>query len=137
MYYDSRRKNNLVLWVIVLLVIVGLLNSPFLGRRRLLHLARAAASDISYPFKVAGTAIWERTTSGISRFVFLRGAQKENESLKNDLNELKAKVALLDDAERENRSLREAIGFRSRYYANRLLTAEIIGPAQHGSRSSR
>jgi rod shape-determining protein MreC len=127
MYYDSGRRKNVYVWIVILVIVVGLLNTPAFKGGRLLKASRSIATNVFYPFKLAGTGLWVGTTHGVTGFFHVKGVQKENEQLKADLEEMKAKLVLADDLTRENNSLREAMGFRSRYSGGRLIPAEIVG----------
>jgi rod shape-determining protein MreC len=127
MYYDSGRKRGLLFWLVVVIVIVGLINTPFFKRIKIINAAKTLSSNISYPFKYAALGIWNGTTYGISNFFRIKGVQKENESLKTQLSEAKANLIISEQLEAENKSLRNMLGFRSRYMAGRILPAEIIG----------
>ncbi len=127
MYHDSERKKKPYVWIIILVLAVAFVNTPFFKRTRLLRTTKSAASYLIYPFKVVGTAAWNGTVHGTSNIFRIRGVDRENERLKQDIEEIKAKLVLAEDLSRENRSLREAIGFRLRYTGSRLVAAEIIG----------
>lgn len=128
MYYDEGGRNNRIyVWIIVLLLIVAVVNTPFFRRTRILHAARTLSSNVIYPFKYVGTGIWNGTTYAAVNFFRIKGVQKENEKLKTDVSELQSKITVLDGLARENALLREALGFRSRFFGGRLVPAEIIG----------
>jgi rod shape-determining protein MreC len=127
MYYESGRKRNFFVWIIILILIIAAANSPFFKRVKLIKVAKAFASNAAYPFKYIGTGIYEKTTRGVANYFILRGVQKENNQLKYLVNEMKAKTLLLQDLDRENKLLRNALNFRSRYFSSRLIPAEIIG----------
>lgn len=131
MYYESGRRKGVYLWIVVLILFIVMLNIPRVRHSRPLHALSSLASNISFPFKYVLSGTYENATAGVRGFFSLKGTQKENESLKNEIVEYKAKIALLDDLSRENEKLRAALYFRSRSFTGRLLPAEII--ARSGS----
>lgn len=131
MYYESGRRKGVYVWIVVLILFIVILNIPRVRHSRPLNAIGSLASNISFPFKYVFSGIYENSTGGVRGFFGLRGAQKENEKLKSEISEYKAKVVLLDDLSRENEKLRGALSFRSRSFIPRLLAAEII--ARSGS----
>jgi len=127
MYYESGKRKNVLAWVIVLIIIVGLLNSPPINRINLIYKVRVISGNIFFPLKFIGAGTYHRLKSTLKALVTLRGAQKENEKLLSELGELKAKSIVLEGLERENKILRNMVAFRSRYYLSQLLPAELIG----------
>ncbi|MFH1710049.1 MAG: rod shape-determining protein MreC [bacterium] len=128
-YYENRRKKGIYLWIIVLILIVTALNTPAIKRSKSLRAARALANNISFPFKYVFNAAYEVPISGVRNLFRLKGAQKENEQLKKEISEHKAKAVLFDELSRENEKLRSALYFRSNSLIPGLLPAEIIGRA--------
>lgn len=53
--------------------------------------------------------------------------REENRRLRQEVEELRARVVSLQEAERENRNLREQLGFKQAYPAYDLLPAEVVG----------
>jgi rod shape-determining protein MreC len=127
MYYDGGRRKSIYLWIVVLVLIIAVLNTPSIRRFKLIRAARIISNNIIFPFKYAGTAIYHGVTSGVGNIIGLRGVQKENEGIKSEISDLKARNLLLEQLGRDNQKLREMLGFRSGYYGSRLLPAEIIG----------
>ena len=126
-YYDDGRRKNIYVWLVVFFLIIIALATPLVKRFKLFHAARTLAGTMIYPFQYAGNAVYEGATSGTRNFFRLKGIQKENEQLKAQLDEYKAKQVLLDETARENERLRDALAFRARSYIPRLVAAEIIG----------
>jgi len=127
MYYESEKRKNLYIWIIVLIVIILILNTPAIRKFKILHAARVLASNVLFPFKYAGTASYNATTTGTRNFIRIKGIQSENERLKKELSEYKAKNMLLADLVNENKILRYMLNFKSRYFGARLLPAQVIG----------
>jgi rod shape-determining protein MreC len=130
-YHESGRRKGVYLWIAVLILFVVMLNIPSVRQSKPVRALGVIASDISFPFKYVFTGIYKNSTAGVRGFFRLKGIQKENETLKSELAEYKAKIVLLDDLSRENEKLRGALYFRSRSFIPRLLPAEII--ARSGS----
>lgn len=126
MYYENG-KRSIYLWIIVLILIIAILNTPFIKRSRILRAARVLSANIIYPVKYAGYAVYIGTTSVIGDFLVLRRARVMNKQLKQEMNEIKAKALLLNELDKENKRLRDMLGFKSRYVSSRLLPAEIVG----------
>jgi rod shape-determining protein MreC len=126
MYYENRRK-SIYLWIIVLIILFGLINTPAFKKLKISRSIKVIAANVFFPFKYAGTGIYTRTTQGITGFFHVKGVQQENDSLKKEMAELKARVMLLSQLESENKSLRSMLSFRTRYFVSRLIPAEIIG----------
>ncbi len=126
MYYESGRRKGVYLWIAVLILLVAALNIPSVRHSRPVRGLRIIANNASFPLKYVLGGIYERSTSGIGAIFSLRGAQKENEKLKGEISEYKAKIVLLDQSSRENEKLRGALSFRARSFVPRLLPAEMI-----------
>jgi rod shape-determining protein MreC len=126
-YYESGRRKSLYFWIVVLILIVITLNIPSVKRSKPLRAVRAIANNVIFPFKYVLHAAYENSTSGVHNFLRIKGIQKENEQLQNEVKEFKAKSVLLEDLLRENEKLRNALNFRSKNVMSRLLPAEIIG----------
>jgi len=126
-YYESGRRKSLYFWIVVLILIVIILNIPSVKRSKPLRAVRVIANNVIFPFKYVFNAAYEGSTSGARGFFRLKGIQKENEQLKAEIKEYKAKIVLLDELSRENEKLRGALNFRSKNVMSRLLPAEIIG----------
>ena len=65
MYYESRKKSNVYFWIVLVIIITVFLNIPAVRNRKPLRGIRTVASNIMFPFKYAGSAIYKKTTSGI------------------------------------------------------------------------
>ena len=126
-YYESGRRKSLYFWIVVLILIVITLNIPSIRRSKPLRAVRVIANNVIFPFKYVFHAAYENSTSGVHDFLRIKGIQKENEQLKSEVKEFKAKSVLLEDLSRENEKLRSALNFRSKNGISRLLPAEIIG----------
>jgi len=128
MYYnEGGRKKNVYFWIIVLIALVIVLNTPFIKRTRITRTIRTVSSNIIYPFKYLGNAIYDSFTSRFYDFIRVKGIQKENEQLRSELEEYKAKVVSLDQLSNENEKLRNSLYFRAKNLNSRFLPAEIIG----------
>ena len=128
MYYnEGGRRKNIYLWIVVLVLIVVVLNVPVVKKIKLLRAVRVAANNLSFPFKFVLSAAYNSSAAGVHDFFGLKGVQKENEQLKKELEEYKAKNILLEGLSRDNEKLRSALYFRSRSAVNGLLPAEIVG----------
>lgn len=126
-YYENRRKKGIYLWIVLLILCVMILNMPPVKNSRALHAFGRIANNISLPFKYVFNGIYGNSTAGLYGFFRLKGIQQENEALKKEISEYKARNILLDEMSRENEKLRGALSFRSRSFGARLLSAEIIG----------
>ena len=127
MYYESEKRKGIYLWIIVLILIVITLNAAPVKKFGLFRAVTTLTSNVLYPFKYTGLVFYNVVTSGTSNFIKLRGIQKENEQLKQELGEYKAKNLLLSELEKENQKLKEMLNFRSKYFGAKLLPAEVIG----------
>ncbi len=127
-YYESgRKRKGVYFWIVILILLVVFLNTPPVRRSKPLHIFKALASNALFPFKYVFNGIYVNSTSGVREFFRLKGVQKENEALKNEINGYKAQIVLLNGLSVENEKLRSALYFRSRSFIPRLLPAEIIG----------
>ncbi len=126
-YHDDGRRKSIYFWIVVFFIVIVALNTPAAKKFRLLHAAKIIANDVIFPFKYAGNAVYSGTTSGVYNFFRLKGIQKENDILKAEIAEYRAKEVLVEDTARENERLRDALNFRSRSYIPGLIAAEIIG----------
>jgi rod shape-determining protein MreC len=127
-YYESgRKRKGVYFWIVVLILFVVFLNTPFVRRSKPLHVFKAVASNILFPFKYVFYGTYVNSTSGVREFFRLKDIQKENEALKVEINGYKAQMVLLNGLSSENEKLRSAMSFRARSFIPRLLTAEIIG----------
>jgi rod shape-determining protein MreC len=126
MYYENRKK-GIYFWIVILVIVFGLINTPAFKRTHFLHSVKTIASNVFFPFKYIGTGIYTHTANGITGFFHIKGVQKENEQLKYELAEMKAQVMMAGTLDDENKKLRNMLAFRARYFASRLIPAEIIG----------
>jgi rod shape-determining protein MreC len=126
-YYERGRRKGVYLWIVVLILIVIISNVPAVKGLRPLRAVRPIANNILFPFKYVFNAAYEGSTSGVRYFFRLKGIQKENEQLKNEIKEYKANIVLLEGLSNENQKLRSALYYRAKSYIPRLLPAEIIG----------
>jgi len=128
MYYDEGGRNRRIYaWIVVLLIVIAVINTPFFRRTRILHAARTLSSNVIYPFKYAVTGIWNGTTYAAGNFLRIKGVQRENDKLKTEISELQSRITVLNGLERENTLLRQALSFKSRFFVGRLMAAEIVG----------
>jgi rod shape-determining protein MreC len=127
MYYDSGRKKGIIFWLVVVIIVVGLINTPFFKRIKIINAAKTFAANVSYPFKYAASGIWNGTTYTATNFFRIKGVQRENILLKAELSEAKAKLVISERLETENKTLRDMLAFRARYFTGHLTPAEIIG----------
>lgn len=78
------------------------------------------------PFQQAVTAVQDRINSWRTHYITLVGVSKENDLLKQEINELKKEKTELLNAESENRRLRKLLDLKSRHEFPSLV-AQIIG----------
>jgi rod shape-determining protein MreC len=127
MYYQgSERRKSIYFWIAILAVCVIILNIPAVKHSKPLHAVRALAGAASFPVKYVFNGLYDNTAAGFGNIFRLRSAEKENEKLKAELNEYKARSVMLDGLSRDNEKLREALYFRAKSFIPRLLAAEII-----------
>lgn len=88
---------------------------------------RDALDGVLTPLQYA-TTVSGREFSGLSSiFADRLELSRENEQLKQQVAELRSHVALLQEAQIENETLRKQLGFKSAVPSYELLSAEVIG----------
>jgi len=126
MYYESGRKKNFYLWIILLIIAAVILNNPAVKKARPVRVLKKIAINVIYPFKYIANGLYSGVTGGTAKFFMLRGVQAENERLNADIKSYKAQIMLLSQIGADNKRLREMMGFRPLYFASRLIPVEII-----------
>ena len=110
----------------IVFTVIGLL-SMVLDRAEALtplrNLVLQATTPIQWAVSGVVTGIGD-TLGGIQDLGRLR---EENRRLSVEVDDLRARVVRLQEAEIENRSLREELGFKQAYPAYDLLPAEVVG----------
>lgn len=127
MHYESGKRKSAYLWIIVLVTIILILNAPPVRKFKPLRTARVFANNVIFPFKYAGSAAYDAATSGIRNFVRIKGIQRENEQLKKEISEYRARNMLLNELDRENSNLRKMLAFKTGYFGYKIMPAQIIG----------
>ena len=122
--YHKSKPRSYALAVFIVLLALFLSFSAFND----LFGVRFIFSSASYPFKFVTLTAVNGVAGFSSSIINLRNAQKENEALKKELDELKPKLMLLDEIVAENEGLRLALDYRkaSHFWFN-LLPAQIVG----------
>jgi rod shape-determining protein MreC len=126
-YYDEGRKKSFYYWIVLLLAIFILFNAPFVKRLKILHSVKVISSNVLFPFKWIAVGVYNKTTSGVYNFIRIKGIQKENNLLKNELKVYKARLGLQDELVFENQRLRNALYFRQTKGAVNFIPSEVIG----------
>ncbi len=118
-------RSRLLFWLICIAGLFILLNLPGVRDLYLVRSISSGAMSTVSPFQ--SLALWVGGGSkGMAGDLFtLRGAQKENEQIKEELASLEARVQNYDELSAENDQLRADLGFsRGNHYS--LLAAEIV-----------
>ncbi len=101
----SRTARNAAL-LLSLLMAFFLIMSLQVNRGSTLAAARGAVTGITSPVQRIGSAIGSLVTSTWGRYVWLINADRDNETLRQQVDELQRRVAAGDAARRENSRLR-------------------------------
>ena len=108
----SRTARNAAL-LLTLLMIFFLIMSLQVNRGSTLATARGAVTGVTSPVQRIGSAIGGLITSTWGRYVWLVTADRENQSLRQRVDELERRLAAGDAAKRENSRLRGLIGVQA------------------------
>ncbi len=120
--YRKRKSYALPLVIILLAVFVS-----FSALRDLFG-ARSILLAAFYPFQVAAVSLWNGIAGVPSKILNLRSLSKQNAELKKEVKNLRAKLMLLEEQTKENRRLRNVLGFKQRsHYKFNILAARVIG----------
>lgn len=122
-----------------------LLSASLLGQMLLLavqiqrpgqvRLIRVWAVELVTPLERAATWSIERIGAGWSDYVSLRQARRDNEQLRNEVNNLRMRTAQLESRAAEADRLAALLAFRDAHPAAQLLAARIIGAGPGASRT--
>ncbi|MFC1559743.1 rod shape-determining protein MreC [Candidatus Margulisiibacteriota bacterium] len=125
MFYRKKRKN--LIWIAIILIAVVFLNFSIFKTTPILRFSRNLAIGIIYPFQYAASATFNGIRSFFSNIIFLRIAQKENESLKKELLSCRARLSSFQELMGENERLKVSLRHKaSSSFKYSLLHAEVI-----------
>ncbi len=114
------------LTLVALLAILSLL-AMVLDRAGALGPLRTLALQAATPIQRVVTSIVVTVGDVTETIQNLATLTEENEQLRLEVEDLRGRVVRLQEAEIENRSLREQLGFKAAYPAYDLLPVEVVG----------
>jgi rod shape-determining protein MreC len=112
--------------LVIVFVVISLL-SLVLDRAEALAPLRNLVLQVTTPVQWAVSGIATGIGDTVIDLQNLGQLREENRRLSVEVDDLRARVVRLQEAEIENRSLREELGFKQSYPAYDLLPAEIVG----------
>ncbi len=121
----SRHRSLLLLATVVLSQV--LLLAVQIKRERQVRLIRVWTVSMISPFQRAGAWVIDRVQGGWSSYVGLRGAQRENQDLRAELDRLKLQNSQLESRAIEADRLAALLGFREAHADVPMLAARVIG----------
>lgn len=110
----------------IVFTVVSLL-SVVLDRAQALTPLRNVVLQVTTPVQWAVSGVVTSIGDAVGGFQDLGRLREENRRLTQELDDLRARVVRLQEAEIENRGLREQLGFKQAYPAYDLLPAEVVG----------
>lgn len=112
--------------LVIVLVVVSLL-MLVLDRAEALGPLRPILQQVTAPVQGAVNGVATTIGTTLSTVRHLGSLREENARLTSEVEDLRARVVELQEAEIENRSLREQLGFQLAYPAYDLLPVEVVG----------
>jgi rod shape-determining protein MreC len=114
---------------LMLALVLGLVSvlGMILDRVEVLAPVRNAVLQVTTPIQWAVTRVASSVGDTVTMFQDLGSLRDQNQALTQEVADLRARVVRLQEAEIENRALREELGFKQGYPAYDLLPAEVVG----------
>jgi len=126
-YHEGGSRKGVYIWILLIVVAIIIFNVPGIRKISVFRATKSIINNAFFPVKYLGNTLYKASTSKVLGFIRIKGIQKENETLKFQLNENKARSILLEDLSSENQRLRAALNFKRKSVNLYLLAAEIIG----------
>ncbi|MCX5748735.1 MAG: rod shape-determining protein MreC [Candidatus Saganbacteria bacterium] len=120
-------RNNFLKASVLVIALIVIVNIPILREIPPVRFTKSFISFITYPFQFAAYKIVSGAKYSLGSVAALRGAQKENERLRERLSQEKAVNSLLESVIGENRQMRGLLNFKRKDpFVMSLLAAEVV-----------